>query len=278
MRKKNKRARQIRLFLFFGLILTLFIILVVSTVGHQEFNAPHKLALEVIGTAQYGINRITGSIKNGWENYSALINVREENARLREELQKHKAINNEYREAAAANVRLAKLLDMKETLPAPALTAEIIGGDPSQWFKTVIIDRGSSDGIQSGMPAVTVDGVVGQVINVSPNFAKVLLANDPNSAIAGLIQETRVQGIIKGGGPRFHMEYVLNSNEVSEGDRIVTSGIGGVFPKGVPIGTVSKVEKSGRGMFQEIEIEPAVDFSQLEYLIIVMKKDPLAKE
>ena len=277
MRKKNKRARQIRIFLFFGLLLALFIILIVSTVGSKEFNAPHKLALEVIGTAQYYMTRISGGVKNSWQNYTALIDVREENVRLREELRKHKAINNEYREAVAINVRLAKLLEMKEPIQTPTLTAEIIGVDPSQWFKTVIINRGSSDGIKDGMPAVTSEGVVGQVTNTSPHFAKILLATDPNSALDGLIQETRVRGVVKGGGAGFHMEYVLKNNEVTKGDRIVTSGIGDIFPKGIPIGTVSKVEKSGRGMFQEIEIEPAADFSQLEYLLIVMKKDPLAK-
>lgn len=277
MRKKNKRARQIKIFLFFGLLLALFIILIVSTVGSKEFNAPHKLALEVIGTAQYGMTRISGGFKNIWQNYTALIDVREENVRLREELRKHKAINNEYREAVAINVRLAKLLEMKETILSPTLTAEIIGVDPSQWFKTVIINRGSSDGIKDGMPAVTSEGVVGQVTNTSPHFAKILLATDPNSALDGLIQETRVRGVVKGGGAGFHMEYVLKNNEVAKGDRIVTSGIGDIFPKGIPIGTVSKVEKSGRGMFQEIEIEPSADFSQLEYLLIVMKKNPLAK-
>jgi rod shape-determining protein MreC len=278
MRKKSKRAKQIRLFLFSGLILILLIILIVSTVGRQEFNAPQKLALEIIGTAQLGITRITESFKNGWHNYAALVNVREENVRLREELRKHRAVNNEYREAVATNVRLAKLLEMKESIPAPTLTAEIIGADPSQWFKTIIIDRGSSDGVKAGMPVVTSEGVVGQVTNTSPHFAKILLATDPNSALDGLIQETRVQGIIRGGGNGFHMEYVLKNNEVAKGDRIVTSGTGGVFPKGVPIGTVSKVEKTGKSMFQEIEIEPAADFSQLEHLIIVMKTDPLVKQ
>lgn len=278
MRKKSKRARQIKLFVFFSLLLTLFIILIVSTVGRQEFNAPRKLALEVIGTAQSGMTKITGGVKNYWYNYTALINVREENTRLREELRKHKAINNEYREAAATNIRLTKLLEMKEAIPAPTLGAELIGMDPSQWFKTIIIDRGSSDGVQVGMPAITVEGVVGQVTNTSPHFAKLLLAIDPNSAIDGLVQSNRVQGIIKGGGNVLHMEYVLKNNEVVKGDRIVTSGLGGVFPKGVLIGTVSKVNKTGRGMFQEIEIVPAADFTQLEHLLIVMKKDPLAKE
>jgi len=277
MRKRGKRARQIKVFLLFGLLLTLILILIVSTVGRQEFNAPHKFALEVIGTAQYGINRVSGSFNGMWRKYTDLINVREENARLREELLKYKAINNEYREAVATNVRLAKLLEMKEQLQAPTLTAEIIGMDPSQWFKTAIIDRGSSDGVQSGMPATTVEGVVGQVVNTSPHYAKILLASDPNSAIDGLIQRTRVQGIIKGDGTSFRMDYVLKNSDVQEGDIIVTSGIGGVFPKGIPLGTVSRVEKTRRGMFQRIEIEPAADFTQLEYILIVMKKDPLAK-
>ncbi|MGV1099997.1 rod shape-determining protein MreC [Thiovibrio sp. JS02] len=277
MRKRGKRAKQIKVFLLFGLLLTLILILIVSAVGRQEFNAPHKFALEVIGTAQYGITRVSGYFNGVWRNYTALISVREENARLREELQKYKAINNEYREAVATNVRLAKLLEMKEVLPAPTLTAEIIGMDPSQWFKTVIIDRGSSDGVQAGMPVTTVEGVVGQVVNTSPHYAKILLATDPNSAIDALIQRTRVQGIVKGNGTAYHMDYVLKNSDVQKGDTIVTSGIGGVFPKGIPLGTVANVEKTRRGMFQKIDIEPSTDFTQLEYIIIVMKKDPLAK-
>ncbi len=277
MRKRSKRTKQIKGFLLFGLLLTLILILIVSVVGRQEFNAPHKFALEVLGSAQQGISRVSASLSEVWQKYSELLRVREENLRLREELQKYKAINNEYREAVATNVRLAKLLAMKETLPAPTLTAEIIGMDPSQWFKTVIIDRGSSDGVQAGMPATTVDGVVGQVVNASPHFAKILLANDPNSAIDALIQRTRVQGIVKGNGAAYYMDYVLKNSDVQKGDTIVTSGIGGVFPKGIPLGTVSHVEKTRRGMFQKIEIEPSTDFSELEYIIIVMKKDPLAK-
>lgn len=277
MRKRGKRARLIKAFLLFGLLFTLVLILIVSTVGRQEFNAPHKFALEVLGTTQYGITRMTGGIGKFFRDYTELVNVREENSRLREELQKHKVVNNEYREAVATNVRLAKLLEMKESLPAPTLTAEVIGMDPSQWFKTVIIDRGSSEGVQTGMPAVTVEGVVGQVINTSPNYAKILLAIDPNSALDALVQKSRVQGIVKGNGASYHMHYVLKNCDVQQGDRIVTSGIGGVFPKGLLIGTVSSVEKSKRGLFQKIEIAPATDFSQLEHLVIIMKNDPLAK-
>lgn len=277
MKKKNKRARRIRLFLFLGLFLSLFIILVVSTVGRQEFSAPHKLALEIFGTAQYSVSRITGAMGRVWHGYSALIAVRDENARLREELRKYKAANNTYREAVAINTRLAKLLEMKELVPEPTITAEIIGLDPSQWFKTIIIDRGSSEGIQAGMPVIGAEGIVGQVVTTSPNFAKIILATDPNSAVDGLVQKNRVQGSVKGGGTSFHMDYVLKDKDVAKGDRIVTSGTGGIFPTGIPIGTVSKVEKTGRGMFQEIEISPDTDFSHLEHVLIVLKKYPLVK-
>lgn len=277
MRKKAKRSRQLKAMLLFGVILTLVLMLIVSTVGRQEFNTPHKFALEVLGTAQTATTMASGYFKTIWHNYTSLINVREENERLREELRKYKAATTKYREAVATNVRLAKLLELKETLPPPTITAQIIGKDPSQWFKTLIIDRGSSDGIEIGMPAVTVEGVVGQVVNTSPHYAKILLANDPNSAIDAIIQKNRVQGIVKGNGSGFDLLYILKNSEVEQGDDVVTSGLGSVFPKGLLIGTVADVTKSRRGMFQTITVEPATDFSQLEEVIIIMKKASLAE-
>jgi rod shape-determining protein MreC len=129
------------------------------------------------------------------------------------------------------------------------------------------------------MPVVTVEGVVGQVLTSSPNYSKVLLATDPNSAIDVITQKTRVQGIIKGiGRDSFRLHYVLKSAEVEEEDYVLTSGLGGVFPKGLMVGTVSGIKKSRRGMFQNIDVTPAVDFSQLEYLIIIMKKFSLTED
>ena len=277
MRKKGKRTRQLKALLLFGLILTLVLMLIVSTVGRQEFNTPHKLALEVLGRAQSGANRVGGFFKTFWRNYTTLLGIREENERLKEELRKYKAATTSYREAVATNMRLTKLLEFKETLPPPTLTAQIIGKDPSQWFKTLIVDRGSSDGVENGMPAVITEGVVGQVVNTSPHYAKILLANDPNSAIDAVIQKSRVQGIIKGNGTGFDLSYVLKNVEVAQGDEVVTSGLGTIFPKGLMIGTVTNVTRSRRGMFQNITVQPSVDFSQLEQVVIVMKKASLAE-
>ncbi len=279
IRKRGKRASHIRVFLLFGCLFTAILILFISMAGRKEFTVPHKLGLELIGPFQTAISKVSNYAGSVWGKYTALLNVRDENEQLRQELLQYKAANIEYREAVATNIRLQKLLELKESLPPPTLSAEIVGKDPSLWFRTFTINRGSSDGVQKGMPVVTVEGVVGQVLTSSPNYSKVLLATDPNSAIEVITQKTRVQGIVKGLGPdAFALHYVLKSAEVEKADYVMTSGLGGVFPKGLMVGTVSEITKSRRGMFQNIEIVPAVDFSQLEYLIIIMKKYSLTED
>jgi len=279
MRKRGKHSRQIRFFLLFGCLLTAILILIISMAGRKEFTAPHKFGLEVIGPFQTAVSKVSNFVGGFWEKYVALLHVREENKQLRQELLQYKTANIEYREAVATNVRLQKLLELKESLPPPTLTAEIVGKDPSLWFRTFTINQGSSDGVQKGMPVVTVEGVVGQVLTSSPNYSKVLLATDPNSAIDVMTQKTRVQGIAKGlGRDAFALHYVLKSAEVEKGEYVLTSGLGGVFPKGLMVGTVSEIRKSRRGMFQNIEVKPAVDFSQLEHLIIIMKKYSLTED
>ena len=277
MRKRSKRSKSLKQISAFSFIFLLLLVLVVSTIGRKEFSSTHKFILEIIGGAQSGVTKVMASFENVWLNYIALWDVREENELLRNELQKYKTLNNKYREAVALNVRLEKLLGLKETLPPPTLTAQIVGKDPTQWFKTIMVNRGAGDGVQKGMPVVTTEGIVGQVMNTSPNHCKILLANDPNSAIDVLIQKTRVQGIIKGKDSFYKLHYVLKNNVVTEGDRIVTSGLGGIFPKGLPVGKVSSVTSNRRGMFQLIEVDPAVDFSRLEYIVIILKPSLLTE-
>ena len=158
------------------------------------------------------------------------------------ELQECRAAANRNREALATNTRLRKLLDFKESTDLPMLAARIVGKDPSLWFRTVVVDRGSSDGVIKGMPVVNGDGVVGQIFTVSPNYAKVLLAIAPSSAIDVLLQKSRVRGILKGTGSlTYKLDYVLKTVDVQEGDHVVTAGYGGLFPTGMPVGVVSKV-------------------------------------
>jgi rod shape-determining protein MreC len=275
-KKPEKGLRSTKLFATLGTIALVLLLFIGSLAGRKEFNSPHKFAIELLGTAQYGLTGISNYFASIWSGYIALFDLREENIKLKQELDNYKILNSQFMEAAATNVRLEKLLGLKDSIEPPNLTVQIIGKDPSIWFKTVTIDHGSSDGIKKGMPAVIAEGVVGQVVNTSPNYAKVLLANDPNSAIDILIQSSRIQGIIKGSGNNnYKLHYVLTNNIVQKNDRLITSGLGGTFPKGIPVGYISRIIENKRGMFHEIEVTPSVDFTLLEYLIIILTEDSL---
>ncbi|MEJ2691236.1 MAG: rod shape-determining protein MreC, partial [Deltaproteobacteria bacterium] len=223
---------------------------------------------------QRASSSISHTVGNIWGGYIALWDVREENALLHKEINRLKELNQSYREAAATNIRLQKLLQMKESLPIPSISADIIGKDSSIWTHTLIINRGSQDGLKIGMPVVDADGVVGQVVDTSPHYAKVLLAIDPNSAIDVLVQRSRMQGILKGNGDGFELKYVQKNVDVKEGDKAVTSGFGDLFPKGLVAGVVSEVVKSKRGMFQKITVTPAVDFQKLETVLVLLAESP----
>ncbi len=274
--KKGGKKQHNYALIIFGLVLSILFILVVSTVGRKEFGSSHKFLLEIIGPAQSVIARATTFFSAMTDDYTALINVREENRQLKDELQKAWKQNIEYREAAATNEGLKRLLQFKEALPVPTLSAQIIGKDPSIWFRTVIVDQGSNDGVLKGMPVATSTGIVGQVLGTSPSYAKILLATDPNSAIDVMLQRTRTRGILKGqGNGLYELHYVLKNEDVVLGDLVVTSEQGGIFPQGLSVGTVSRIYKDQRGMFREIDVEPTTDFSKLENVLIIMKKNTL---
>lgn len=273
--RRSSSFRAFRLVLLLGVLLTVALIFLVSTLGSQKFGTLHKLILEATGPVQKVATHAKGYLSVFGEKYSDLVNVRDENKRLWEELLECRAAAYRHREALATNTRLQKLLDFRESFEHPMLSARIVGKDPSLWFRSVIVDRGSNDGLLKGMPVVNGEGVVGQVFAVSPNYSKVLLAIAPSSAIDVLIQKSRARGILKGNGSLvYKLDYVLKTIDVQEGDHIVTAGYGGLFPTGMPVGVVSKVLKKRRGMFLEIEVKPTVDFLSLEDLLIIEQEKP----
>ncbi|MHB8790833.1 MAG: rod shape-determining protein MreC [Desulfobulbaceae bacterium] len=277
--KRNGSGRSLKIILLSGVLLPLVLIFLVSTLGSQKFGTLHRLVAEVTGPVQLVVARTVGSINAFRKDYLQLFDSRDENKRLWKELQEYRDAANRNREALATNTRLRKLLEFKEGTELPTVAARIVGKDPSLWFRSVVIDRGTNDGVTKGMPVVTGDGVVGQVFAASPNFAKVLLAISPSSAIDVLLQKSRVRGILKGTGSlTCSLEYVLKTVDVQEGDQVVTAGYGGLFPTGMPVGVVSKVMKQRRGMFLEIEVTPTVDFLTLEDLLVIQRETPFAEQ
>jgi rod shape-determining protein MreC len=190
--------------------------------------------------------------------------------RLRDDIRELNRRVQDGNEAFLANQRLEKLLDMKKDIKAPTVAATIIGEDVTSWFRTLVINRGSSSGIREGMAVISADGVVGQTIKVSSSTARVLLLTDHASGIAATIQRSRARGVVKGKGEMLcTLEFTTREEDVKVGDTVITSGIGGVFLKGLPIGEVTMVKRGEYGIFQTVSIRPAVNIPHLEEVLIV---------
>jgi rod shape-determining protein MreC len=216
----------------------------------------------------------TGSLGRVWHDYVDLRALREENQRLKQESAILQRRISQLEEHALETQRLQGLLAMRENSRAHYLAARIVGKDATNWFKTLLIDRGSQAGLRRNMPVVAPDGLVGRVVEVAPYMAKVQLITDPVSASGGLLQRTRVTGFVSGNlGAGLKVRYLPLLADVAVGDEVVTSGMGGVFPKGIPVGRVVAVERKSGALFQEAVLQPKVDLGRLEEVLILMEAE-----
>lgn len=193
-----------------------------------------------------------------------------ENRQLRERIQELAAERNRLLEVEATNQRLRELLAFRSQLPSASLTASVIGSSASTWFRSLTLDKGSADGVVKGMAVVSPAGVVGQVVSVTSRSARVLLLTDPHSGVDVIVQRSRARGIVAGSldnGPV--MKYAKRSEDVEIGDRVITSGVDGLFPKGLLVGTVTEVRKKSFGLFQFVALDLAVDPSRVEEVLVV---------
>jgi rod shape-determining protein MreC len=221
------------------------------------------LPLEALST----LDRQLGQV---WHRYVALQKVEEENLQLRRELEYLRGQVADLREVAAANQRLAALLHFQAKTPAQTVAARVIGRDATNWHHGVVLDKGERDGIRPEMGVITQSGAVGRVVKTRASSSVVLLITDPNNAITGLIQRTRDEGIIEGtfqGTVR--MKYIPLLSAVRVGDPVVTSGLTGGFPRGVPIGIITNIHQDEGELFLTAEVRPAVDFTKLEEVLVV---------
>lgn len=205
-----------------------------------------------------------------WDRYVALRKVQEENEQLRREIEFLRGQAADLREMAAANQRLTGLLRFQEQSPSRTVAARVIGRDATNWYQGVVLDKGEDDGVQAEMGVVTLSGAVGRVVKTRASSSVVLLITDPNNAVTSLIQRTRDEGIIEGTFDRkARMKYIPLLSTVRVGDPVVTSGLTGGFPKGVPVGTIMSIQKDEGGLFQTAEVQPEVDFTKLEEVLVV---------
>jgi len=260
-----------------SLLLIVILVLISLNVGRERnFNFLQTIIIEGLSPLEKAIVISKNSVIGLWNRYIYLINVRKENQTLKKMVNRLKEENNRYTEAVMANIRLEKLLDFKEKIPAPMVPVQVVGWDPSTWFRTIIIDKGIRGGIKQNMPVVNSDGIIGRIMQTSSDYSKVLLIIDPNSAIDSIVQRTRARGILGGTGEGgCGLKYFSKNDDVREGDRIVSSGLGGVFPKGLALGKVTEVKGGSLEMFQQVKVKPSVDFAKLEEVVVILGKAPL---
>jgi len=257
------------------LLLTVNLIMLAVTTRRPAASGLGRAMIAFVAPFQELATRAVKTIQDGWWNYFYLVSISRENQRLLKELGKSHQKIIQQSELELENQRLRELLGFKRSLPAPAIAAEIIGKDPSAWFKTVIIDKGSSDGLRRGLPAVSSLGVVGQIVDVSGRQSRLMLIIDRNSGADALVQRTRARGVVKGTSrDECYLDYVLHADDVRVGDLVVSSGFEGVYPKGLLIGTVTAVDFKGGDFFKDVQITPAVDFDKLEEVLIILESPP----
>ncbi len=232
-----------------------------------------RLLLEILGPAQKAVSGIGEWVGGVWNRYFALVQVARQAEDLKRQVAAYRQQLTDMDELKLANARLRALLSLKEEGGYPQVAAQVVGMDPTNYFRTVIIDKGNSDGVDTQMPVANAQGVVGRVIWASSHYAKVLLLVDPNAAMDVLVQRSRARGIVEGAGrDTLRLKYVLHSEDVAAGDRLVATGADGVFPKGMLVGFVRAVKQEGKGVFQHIEVEPAVNFDRLEEVVVILHR------
>ncbi len=245
----------------------------VSASRRYYFTGPANIAISFTGPFQEIATRAIRFTSGIWHHYFYLVTVAQTNDRLEAALRGATQFRNQCMELALSNQRLRHLLNFKEKNPRPLLAAEVIGRDPSPWFKSVTIDKGTSEGVTAGAPVVMADGIVGMVTDASNHYAKVLLIIDQNSAVDVLLQENRARGVSKGASvDECRLDYVLRKYKIAAGDIVVSSGLDGVFPKGLRVGSVEKVVKRNAGVFQKVYVKPFVDFDKLEEVMVVLPR------
>ncbi len=223
-----------------------------------------------LAPAQELHHKSLSSVKDVWHQYVWLIGVQKERDELKRRLKLLEAQNSRLLEYEHENNRLRRLLFFKRRTGYDGVTATVVGRDPSHWERTITVDKGNELAVEEEMPVVDGEAIVGQTTVVSPGSAKVLLITDKSSAIDAIVQRSRATGVIEGtGSDTLRFRYVLKEMSVQPGDRVIASGLGGIYPKGTLIGVVVDVTTPNSGLFHEVTVKPSVDLRRLENVLIV---------
>jgi rod shape-determining protein MreC len=252
-------------------------ILLITTQVSTRRGVPvlEALTFGVFAEVQRATTSGIGGVRDVWHNYFALQQTRQENQQLRTEVAQLRVGLQQERALAEQSRMLQKLLDMKMETPLKTTAAYVIAGGASPDFRTATIDKGTSDGLKPDMAVISPAGVVGRIILPTARAAKVQLLIDRDAAAGAVTERSRAQGVVVGTGTSLRFDHVPGTADIKVGDRVVTSGIEGIYPKGFEIGQIESLERRSGG-FSAVIIRPTVEFSSIEAVLVVLTESTLA--
>ncbi|WP_341299924.1 rod shape-determining protein MreC [Lysinibacillus sp. FSL H8-0500] len=257
-----------------------FLVALISFSLRDRTNAtlPEQIIKDTVGVAQSLVAKPANYINGVFNNIDSLLNTYEENKRLKARLEDFAVVQAEATDLKSENNKLRELLDKTESLKAfNPIQATVIARNPDQWEEKIILDKGSSHGVQKNMAVMTAKGLVGKVILVTPFTSEVelLYTNNPNYRVSAMVLgEKEAYGLIEGFDEERNeliMKRIDSSLTVKEGEQVISSGLGGIFPKGVPIGEITEVSTDDFGLTKMAYVKPSADFSILEHVVIAKR-------
>ncbi len=240
-------------------------------INHPAPGFIRKTVQGMVSPLESAANIPLKGLTDAWKHYLFLVGLAESNEQLKAENLRLTGELIRSREDERELSRLQQLLGLRKTVNHPTLAARVVGRNPSSIFKLIIINRGENDGLRAGLPVLTSLGVAGRILETSWKSSRVLLIIDENSNIDAILQNSRAHGILQGAASAgCKLKYVVKTADVKVGDVVLSSGMDGIFPKGLPLGVVSYVSKSNADMFQKINIAPFVNSLGMEEVLVIM--------
>jgi rod shape-determining protein MreC len=275
----NTILKNKRLWVIVIIIAALFLAITVSKSGRKGITGLENSVITVVKPLQKAVFSGTRGLIEFVETITQIGNLKEENLELKKKLSLLESDIVRLKELELENQRLREMLNFKEQSHLYEMEgAKVIGRNPGNWFETILIDKGQDSGIAVNMAVVTDKGLVGRVIDTGRNWSKVLLIIDQRSAVSGMVQRTRDNGVIKGQiNPidmgNCKMIYLPTDANILPGDLVISSGLGGIFPKGLIIGKIIEIKKEENELLKYAVVRPSVDFQRLEEVFVIKSTD-----
>lgn len=258
-------------------------ILAIWGISQKSFNLAeptlfHSIVAEVLSPVQEGLSNSKKNLSSLWENYLLIVNTSKENTVLKKQISRLESDLTGMEEIRKENLRLKQLLNFSDGIAPQRVLAQVVGWDSANEFKVIRLNKGSNHGIKNMAPVITDHGLVGYVYRVTPNYSDVLTILDQNNRVDVVVERTRTHGIVEGVyNFKCALKYIMRNEPVEVGDKLITAGVGGIYPKGIKVGMITDITKENFGMTLSLEVVPSVDFDKLEEVLVLIPLEEVAQ-